>query len=161
MRIDVEAERHVALVVGNFPGEAAEDHAHKDDGDRPYIGETRVVLVFLQDFRREVRVGTDDSRSGDLVFTGIVEDCRSPKVDELDDVVRGHDAVVELEISVRQPHPVEIIDTVDNLPKDAVDFRPGHLARHDDREEVIRRIFHNLHQHYSKHDLPRRNGRDH
>jgi len=38
------------------------------------------------------------------MFPGVVEDGGCTKVDQLDNVVRRHDAVVELEISVGKTH---------------------------------------------------------
>lgn len=39
---------------------------------------------------------------------------------------------------------MEISDAITYLSEDAVDLRPEHLGRHDDRKEVVRGVFHDL-----------------
>ena len=144
MSVDVKLVRHVCLHVGNLPRETSEDHAHEDDGHGPDVGQSRVVVLLLQDFRRKIRVGTDDPRGGDLVLARVVKHGGGTKVDELDDTVRCHDTIVELQISMSQTHLVEIVDTVNDLSEDTVDLRSSHLAGHDNREQVVRCVLHNL-----------------
>lgn len=132
MSVDVKPVAHVGLVIGDLPREPTEHHAHEDDGDGPYVRQARVVSLLGEHFRREVRVGTDNPRSGDLVLARVVKDGGRTEIDELDDIVAGHDAVVEFEITMSQSHLVQVVDTVDNLPENTVDFRSRHLARHDD-----------------------------
>ena len=73
-----------------------------------------------------------------------MEDSGRSKIDELDDIIRCHDAIVEFEITMRQTQLVQILDTVADLPEHAINLWATHLPRHDDAEQVIWRIFHNL-----------------
>ena len=93
-------------VIGDLPWETTKDHAHEDDRDRPNISQSWVVVIFVQDFGSEVRVGTDDTGSGDLVFPRVMENGCSSKVDELDYVVAGHDAIVQFKVTMCETHAV-------------------------------------------------------
>lgn len=163
MRVDVEPVRHVRLEVGNLPWESAENHAHEDDGDRPHVGQSGIILVLLQDLWGEVWIRSDDARGGDLMLAGVVEHCGRSKVDQFDNVVARHDTVVQFQIPMGQTHLVQVVDSVDNLPKDAVDFRAGHLSRHDNGEEIVRGILHDLtgSAQSRQGDIPRKSARDH
>jgi hypothetical protein len=69
-------------------------------------------------------------------LAGVVEDGCGAKVDELDDVLRGHDTVVEFEVAVGEPHFVEVLYAVAYLTKDAVDLWATHLSGHDYGKEI-------------------------
>ena len=69
---------------------------------------------------------------------------RGAEINEFDDIGLGHHAIVQFEIPVCESHPMEVIDTIDNLPENAINFWPGHLSGHDDTEQIKRRIFHDL-----------------
>lgn len=71
------------------------------------------------------------------------DDCGA-KVDEFDDIATGEDAIVEFEIAMGEARGVEIGDAVANLTEDAEYFWTKHFGRHDDGEEVIRGVFHDL-----------------
>lgn len=73
-----------------------------------------------------------------------MEDGRGAKVDEFDDIVRCHDAVVEFEVTMSQAHFVEIFYAVANLTKNAVYLWTTHLAGHDNGEEIKWCKFHDL-----------------
>jgi len=73
-----------------------------------------------------------------------MENSGRAKVYEFNYVVRGHDAIVELQIAVGQTNLVQVLNTVADLPKHAINFGTGHLARHDDAEKIVRCIFHDL-----------------
>lgn len=77
-------------------------------------------------------------------FAWVVENGSCTKVDELDDIMLGHDAVVKFKISVSEAHFMEVFHTVAYLAEYAVDFWTTHFTGHDDREEVIGCKFHNL-----------------
>ena len=137
-------EAWIGLGVWNFPREATQNHAKENDGETPDISLARVVCFSVQNLWCEIRVATDYAGSRSVGLARIVEDGRCAKVDKLDDVIRGHDAVIEFEVAVSEAHLVEILDTVANLAEDAVYFWPTHLARHDDGEEVKGCEFHDL-----------------
>jgi len=90
----------------------------------------------------------DDARCiGDKaahVGAGICKDDCGAKVDELDDVATGEDAVVEFKIAMGEAQGMEIGHTVANLTKDTINLWTKHLGGHDDGEEVVRGIFHDL-----------------
>ena len=66
------------------------------------------------------------------------------KINNLHDPVLADHYVVQLQIPVREPHAVEIGHAAQDLEEATADFFPRHLARHDDGEEVERRILHHL-----------------
>jgi hypothetical protein len=68
------------------------------------------------------------------VFAGIVEDGGRTEIDQFDNVVGCHDAIIEFEIPVGETHLVEVIDTINDLSEDTVDFGSSHFTRHDHRE---------------------------
>ena len=142
--VDKGAEAGVRLWVGDLPGEAAEDHADEDDGDAPDVRLAGIVALLGENLGGEVRVRADDAGGLLLGLARIVEDGGGAKVDELDDVVGRHDAVVELEIAVGEPHLVQVLYAVTDLAEDAIDLGAAHLAGHDDTEEVVRRVLHHL-----------------
>ena len=77
-------------------------------------------------------------------FARVMEHGRRPKVNELDDIVRRHYTVVELDVAVGEPELVQVVNAVAYLAEDAVHLWPTHLAGHDDTEEVVRRVLHHL-----------------
>ena len=78
------------------------------------------------------------------VGTGVSKDDCGTKIDELDDVAACEDAVVELEISMCETQRMEIGNTIAYLSKDAKYLWTKHLGGHDDGEEVVWCIFHDL-----------------
>ena len=90
----------------------------------------------------------DDARSiGDRTAhggAGVCKNDRGTKVDEFDDVTAGEDAVVEFEIPMGETQRVEIGHTVAYLTEDTKYLWTKHFGGHDDREEVVRGIFHDL-----------------
>lgn len=147
VRLDERAEAGVVLGVGDLPGEAAEDHAHENDGDAPHVRLAGVVALRGEHLGREVRVAADDARRERRLLARVVEHRRGAKVDQLHDVVRGHDAVVELQVAVREAQRVQVLDAVADLAEDAVYLGARHAAGHDDAEEVVRRVLHHLRAH--------------
>ena len=73
-----------------------------------------------------------------------MEDGGSAKIDKLDDIIRSHDAIIEFEIAVCQSHFVQILDAIADLPEHTINLWATHLARHDDAEEVVWCILHDL-----------------
>lgn len=61
-------------------------------------------MFLVQYLGSEVWVGTDNTRSWDLVFTGVMEYGSCTEINQLDDIVGSHDAIVEFEISVGETH---------------------------------------------------------
>lgn len=78
------------------------------------------------------------------MLSRVVEYRCCTEINQLDDIIGGHDAIVELEITVGKTHFVEVVDAIDNLPEYTVNLGSRHLARHDDREQIVRRILHDL-----------------
>jgi hypothetical protein len=73
-----------------------------------------------------------------------VKDGSGTKIDEFDDVLFGHDAVVKFEVTMSETYFVKILYAITNLAKDAIDLWTTHFSCHDDREEVVRSEFHDL-----------------
>lgn len=90
----------------------------------------------------------DDTRSSGgraaHVGAGVCKDDCGTKVDELDDVAAGEDTVVEFKIPMGETQRVEIGHTAAYLTKDTIYLWTKHLGGHDDGEEVIWGIFHDL-----------------
>lgn len=63
-------------------------------------------MFLVQYLWSEVWIGTDDPRSRDLVFTGIMEDGGRTEIDQFDDIVGCHDAIIEFEIPMGETHLV-------------------------------------------------------
>lgn len=78
------------------------------------------------------------------VGAGVCENDRGTKVDEFDNVATGEDAVIEFEISMGETQGVEIGHTAAYLTKDTKYLWTEHLGGHDDGEEVVWCIFHDL-----------------
>jgi hypothetical protein len=120
---------HVCLGIRDTPRESPEDHAEEDDGNTPDIGLAGVIAVLVEDFGSEVWVASYDAGGGSMGVTArVVEDGGRAKINKLDDVCGGHDAVVELEISMSETHFVEILDAVAYLAEDAVYLWAAHFA---------------------------------
>ena len=134
----------VLLGIGERPRESAENHTEENNCHTPYVGLAWVVGFGREDFRSKIRVRTDDARGERLRLSGVVENSCSSKVYELDAVVHCHDAVVKLEVAVRETHSVEVVDAITDLAEDAKDFGPAHFAGHDDVEQIIGSVLHNL-----------------
>ncbi len=103
-------EAWIGLGVWNFPREATQNHAKENDGETPDISLARVVCFSIQNLWGEIRVATDYTGSRSVGLARIVEDGRCAKVDKLDDVIRGHDAVIEFEVAMSEAHLVKILD---------------------------------------------------
>lgn len=144
MRVDKTAEINVLLGIGKLPGEATKEHAEEDHGNTPHVRLLRIIGTAREDLWSEVWIRTDDASGLCRCLSRIMKDNRGTKVDNLDDILLCHDAIVELEISVCESHAVEIVDAVDDLAKDAVNFWTGHLTGHDDAEQVKGSILHDL-----------------
>lgn len=144
MGVYIESERHVRLVIGDLPRESTENHAHEDDGARPDIGQSWIVLALAENLRRQIRIRADNTSRRNLVLARVVENSGRTEINEFDNVFRSHDTVIKLQISVSKTHRMKVVDTVDNLAEDTIDFRTRHLARHDNREQVIRCVLHDL-----------------
>lgn len=129
---------------GNFPREAAEEHAEEDDGETPYVCFSRIVGLVVEDFGGEIGIAAYDASGRSVRLAGIMEDSGGTKVDKLYDVVVCHDTIIEFEVAVSEAHFVEVFYAVAHLAEDTVDFWTTHFARHDDREEIKRSKLHNL-----------------
>jgi hypothetical protein len=138
-------EARIRLWVWDFPRKTTKDHAKKYDGDRPYIGLPRIVWLVIEDLGGKIWIASYDASCWSMSFTArVMEYGCSAKVDELDDVLLGHDTVVKFEVPVCESHFVEVLHAVTDLAKDAVDFWTTHFAGHDHREEVVRSELHDL-----------------
>ena len=80
----------------------------------------------------------------DLLLERVAEYHGGAKVDELEDALVVHAAVVELQVAVGEPHGVEVVDAGAYLLEAAVDLAAGHLSRHHDCEEVHGQVLHDL-----------------
>jgi hypothetical protein len=144
MSVNKGPKAEIGFRIGNFPWEPSEDHTHENDGYAPNIRLPRVIRLTAENFRREVGVTADHTSGWSVGFTGIMKNGSSTEINELDDVVWGHDAIIKLEVTVGKAHFVKIFYTVTNLTKYAVDLRAAHLCRHDDAEEIKRSVLHDL-----------------
>ena len=97
-----------------------------------------------QDLWSEVGIRADDASRFDRLLVRISKDSSGAKINKLNGLARHHDAVVELQITMRQAHAVKVIDARDDLLEDAVNFRSAHLAGHDDRKEVVLGVLHDF-----------------
>ena len=98
--IDKRPETGVGLGIRDLPRETTEDHAHKNDGNAPYVSLARVIVFLSNDFRRQIRVGTNYAGRLLVSLSRVVKDSSRAKIDELDDIIRCHDAIVEFEITM-------------------------------------------------------------
>ena len=69
---------------------------------------------------------------------------RGAKVDEFDNIILGHHTVVQFEIPVREAHPMQVMNAIDDLPENAVNLLSRHLSGHDHAEQIIWSILHDL-----------------
>jgi hypothetical protein len=100
VRIDEGSETGVSLGVRDLPREPAKDHAHENDGNTPNVSLPRVIVLLGDNFWGQVRVGTNYSRRPLTSLSWVVEDSGRAEVDELDDIICSHDAIVEFEITM-------------------------------------------------------------
>jgi hypothetical protein len=121
-------EAGISLGVWDLPGKPPKDHAQEDDGDTPNISLPRIIRFLVEDFWGKVGIATDDPRRWCMRLARIVENGGSAKVNKLDDVIRRHDAVIELEITVGKTHLMQVFDPIADLTEDTVDFRTTHLS---------------------------------
>jgi hypothetical protein len=98
--IDKGPETGVSLGIRDLPRETTENHAHKNDGNAPYISLARVIVFLGNDFRRQIRVGTNYAGRLLASLSWVVEDGGRAKIDELDDIIRCHDTIVEFEVTM-------------------------------------------------------------
>lgn len=96
--------------------------------------------------RRVCRLGDTGSVGDRATHVGarICKDDCGAKVDEFDNIATGKDAVVEFEVAMGETEGVEISNTVADLAKDTENLWAKHLGGHDDGEEVIRSVLHDL-----------------
>lgn len=144
MSVNKGLEGRIGFWIGDFPWEPSEDHTHENNGYAPNIRLPRVIRLTVENLRGEVGITANHTSSWSVGFTRIMKNGSSAKIDELDDIVWGHDAIIKLEVTVGQAHFVKIFNTVTNLTKYAVDLRAAHLCRHDDAEEIKWSVFHDL-----------------
>lgn len=142
--VDEGFEAGISLGVGDLPGKPPENHAQEDDGDTPNISLPRIIGLLAKDLWSEVGIATDDASRWCMRLARIVEDSGSAEIDELHDIVRCHDAVVEFKVTVGKTHFVQVLDTIAYLAEYAVNFRAAHLSRHDDTEQIERSVLHDL-----------------
>jgi hypothetical protein len=100
MGIDESAETGVCLGIWYLPGESAQKHTHEYDGNTPYVSFAGVVRIVTENFWGKVRVAAHYAGGRCMCLARIMENGGGTKVDQLDDVGRRHDTVVELEIPV-------------------------------------------------------------
>lgn len=79
-----------------------------------------------------------------MCLAWVVEHGGSSKINQLDNIVGGHDTVVEFEVTVSKAHFVEILYAVTDLAENAVNFWTTHLPAHNDAKKVERGILHDL-----------------
>ena len=84
------------------------------------------------------------SRQDDIVLERIPENDRAAKINDLHDTMLIDHYIVQLQISMRKTHAVEILHTRHDLQRAATYLLPAHLASHDDREEVERCVLHDF-----------------
>lgn len=118
----------ICLGVRDLPGKPPQNHAQEDDGYAPDISLPRIIRFLAKDLRSKVWVTANDTSCRGMSLAWVVENSRSAKVDELDDVIRGHDAIVKLEVAVSEAHLVEVLNAVANLAEYAVNFWPAHFS---------------------------------
>jgi hypothetical protein len=142
--VDEGIEARVSLGVGYLPGKPPKNHTQEDDGYTPDINLPRIIGFFGEDLWGEIGVAADNACRWCWRLARIVKDGGSAKVDELNDIVCGHDAVIELEVTMGKAHFMEILDTIADLTEYTVDFRSTHLSGHDDTEEIKGSVLHDL-----------------
>ncbi|KAH3685736.1 hypothetical protein WICPIJ_003285 [Wickerhamomyces pijperi] len=69
-----------------------------------------------------------------------------PEIDDLDNPIGVNDTVIQLQISMRKTHVVEVLDTVQDLLETAINFMFRHLVTHHNSEQVIITVLQNLKQ---------------
>lgn len=144
MALDKTLVARVDLGIGNLPWKAPKDHAHENDGDAPDVRLAGIILGRMEDLWGEVWVRADDARGESEGLAGIMKNGRSSKVDQFDNVIGSHDAIVQFEVAMCETHSMEIVDRIANLAKYTVDFWTTHAAGHYDAKEVIGGVLHDL-----------------
>lgn len=142
--MDKATEIDVRFGLWNLPRKATQCHAKEYHSNPPHIRLLRVVWLTAEDFWCQIRIRANNTSGLCWSFARVMEHGCRAKIDELDNIFFRHNTIVQLEITMGQSHAVQVIDTVNNLACDTINFRPGHLARHDNAKEVIRSIFHDL-----------------
>jgi hypothetical protein len=122
VNVDEATEVDIRLDIRDLPGEAAQDHAQEDHGNAPYIGFLGVVRVTREDLWCQIRIRTDNAGSFRWGLARIMEHSGRPKVDQFDDILLCHDAIIKLEIAMGQPHTMQVIYTVNDLAQYTIDF---------------------------------------
>jgi hypothetical protein len=112
----------VRFRIRNFPRKTTKNHAEKDDGDAPDISLSRIVRLLIEDLRCKIRIAADNASYRGEQFSGILKDGSCSEINQLDDVVVGHDAIIKFEIPMGQAELVKIFYAVAYLTEDAVNF---------------------------------------
>jgi hypothetical protein len=134
----------IRLRIRYFPRKTAQNHAEEDDGDAPDVSLSRIVRLLAEDLRCQIRITADNASCRGEQFSRILEDGSCSEINQLDDVVVGHDAIIKFEIPMGQAKFVKVLYTIAYLTEDTVNFWSGHLPRHNDTKKVIWSIFHDL-----------------
>jgi len=144
MSVNKGLEAVIGFRIGNLPWKPSEDHAHENDGYAPNISLSGVIRLVVENLRCEVGITANDTGGRSMRFARVMKNGSSAEINELDNIVWGHDAIIKLEVAVGKAHFVKIFNTVTYLAKYAVDLRAAHLGRHDDAEEIKWSVLHYL-----------------
>ena len=144
MSVNKGLEAGICFRIGNLPWEPSKDHAHENDGYAPNIGFPGVIRLAIENLRSEVGITSNHTRGRSMSFTRVMKNGSSAEIDELDNIIWSHDAIVKLEVTVGKAHFMKIFDAVTYLAKYAVDLRAAHFGRHDDAEEIEGSVLHYL-----------------
>lgn len=144
MGVNKRLKAGVVLGVGDLPGKPPKNHTQENDGDAPDVRLSGIIIFSVEDLWSEIRIAANDTGGWCMCLAGIVEDSCSTEIDEFNDVVGCHDAIVELEVTMSKTHLMEVFNAITNLAEYAIDLWSAHLSRHDNAEKVERSIFHDL-----------------
>jgi len=96
VRVNEGAETRIRFGVWDLPRETAKDHAHEYDGNAPNVSLAWIIGFLRDDLWGQIWVGSNNSRCSLMSPSRVMKDNGSAEVNELNHIVRRHDAIVEL-----------------------------------------------------------------
>lgn len=79
-----------------------------------------------------------------LILEGISEHHSATEIDQLHDALVIDHNIVQLEITMRQTHAVQVQHSTQNLQRRASNLLTTHLPSHDRRKQVVGRVLHHF-----------------
>lgn len=97
-------ETWIGFRIGNFPWEPSENHTHENDGYAPDVRLSWIIRLVDKNLWGEIWIATDDASSRSMCFARVMEYGSSAEINELDNIVRSHDAIIKFEVTMSKAH---------------------------------------------------------